>query len=130
VRYIFQGRISVLANRYCNFYNWSDIRRWIPLCSRVNKKHKQHLPKLWKEILLSFVNVCLPKNNRCYENYVYLSNISIRLCVLLAYPQMLLNTFTLLSVFIVNSLVMLLLFFYFSLYQCIWLYKKKDIYSL
>jgi hypothetical protein len=41
------------------------------------------------------------------------------------------NLFTLLSVYFVNSLVMLLLWLllccYFSLYQCIWLYENKDI---
>jgi hypothetical protein len=47
---------------------------------------------LWKDIMLSnSLNFYLPKNNRCYENYVYLSNISIRSFVLLAYPLLFLN---------------------------------------
>ena len=33
-------------------------------------------------MLSNFFNFYLPKNNRCYENYVYLSNISIcKLCI-------------------------------------------------
>ena len=68
------------------------------------------------------------KNNRFYENYEYLSNISIRSFVPLAYPLLFLNLLNLLSVYFVNSLVMLLLCCYFSLYQRIWLYENKDIY--
>ena len=60
----------------------------------------------------------------------YLSNISIRFFVLLAYPLLFLNLFTLLSIYIVNSLVKLLLFCYFSLHQCIWLYENKEIQAL
>ena len=67
------------------------------------------------------------KNNRFYENYEYLSNISIRSFVPLAYPLLFLNLLNLLSVYFVNSLVMLLLCCYFSLYQSIWLYENKDI---
>jgi hypothetical protein len=42
--------------------------------------------------LSNSLNFYLPKNNRCYENYVYLSNISIRSFVLLAYPLLFLNS--------------------------------------
>jgi hypothetical protein len=76
-------------------------------------------------MLSNFLNFYLPKNNRCYENYVYLSNISIRCFVLLAYPLL----FLILCIF-VNSLVMLLLCCYFSVYHCIWLYENKDIYTI
>ena len=42
-------------------------------------------------MLSNSVNFYLPKNNRCYENYVYLTNKSIRSFVLLAYPLLFLN---------------------------------------
>ena len=47
----------------------------------------------------------------------------------MAYPPLFLNTVTILSVYIINSLAMLLLFRYFSLYQCMWMYKNKYIWS-
>jgi hypothetical protein len=48
----------------------------------------QSVQSVPKDIMLSrFLNLCPPKKtNRCYENYVYLSNISIRLFVLPALP--------------------------------------------
>jgi hypothetical protein len=50
-------------------------------------------------MLSNSLNFYLPKNNRCYENYVYLSNISIRSFVLLAYPLLFLK----LCIFCVKS---------------------------
>jgi hypothetical protein len=78
-------------------------------------------------MLSNFLFFYLPKNNRFYEHYEYLSSISIRSFVPLAYPLLFLILLNLLSVYFVNSLVMLLLCCYFSLYQCIWLYENKDI---
>ena len=60
----------------------------------------------------------LPKNNRCYEIYVYLSNISIRSFVLLAYPLLFLN----LCIFCKKScyVIIMLLFFSVPLYLAVW----------
>jgi hypothetical protein len=73
----------------------------------------------WKDIMLSnSLNFYLPKSNRCYENYVYLSNISIRSFVLLAYPLLFFN----LCIFCKKScyVIIMLLFFSVPLYLAVW----------
>jgi hypothetical protein len=76
--------------------------------------------------LSNSLNFYLPKNNRCYENYVYLSNISIRSFVLLAYPLLFLN----LCIFCKKScyvIIMLLFFFLCTIvFGCM---RIKDIYK-
>jgi hypothetical protein len=64
--------------------------------------------------LSDVLNFYLPKNNRCYENDVYLSNISRRSFVLLAYPLL----FHSLCIFCKKScyVIIMLLFFSIPLY--------------
>ena len=111
------------GNRYCNLCNCQklgDEYHYVLECSSLNDKRKQLLPKYFmKDIMLSnSLNFYLPKNNRCYENYVYLSNISIRSFVLLAYPLLFLN----LCIFCKKScyVIIMLLFFSVPLYLAVW----------
>jgi hypothetical protein len=102
---------------YKDDYDNSYLSAFIWKCFILEENRKI---RMLKRHLSMFLNFYLPKSNRCYENYVYLLNISERSFVL--------HCCSLAYVYFVNSLVMLLLCCYFSLYHCIWLYENKDIY--
>jgi hypothetical protein len=80
---------------------------------------------LWKGIMLSkFLNLSQQKQS-LLRKLCILSNISIMFFVLLAYPLLFCSPFTLLSVYIVKSYVIIFLFFSVQRYLVVW-----DIYTI
>jgi hypothetical protein len=70
-------------------YKWALSMSYPHFVSRLSPLHSTQ--NVYPRVCGNSLNFYLPKNNRCYENYVYLSNIPIRSFVLLAYPLLFLN---------------------------------------
>lgn len=82
----------------------------------------------WKDITLSIVFEILSSKKQTIlrKLYIFIKHIN-KVIVLMACQLLSRNPFILLSVYIVNSLLAFYFFCYLSLYQCIWLYKNKNI---
>jgi hypothetical protein len=110
-------------NRYCNLCNCQtlgDQYHYVLECSSVNDKRKQLLPKYFMKrhnVVKFFELLSTKKQSLLRKLCIFIKHINKVFCT---------HCCSLTYVYFVNSLVMLLLCCYFSLYHCIWLYENKD----